>query len=119
MKLLLKEIDCAIVNIHPQGFGNIREAENGASFFCCAQVIRDCVELERFVAIRELLQGNCLVLILPDANESNITLAHSLCPCFISYVDSNFEDMGAVLSKMQSNFLRTKNASDHVLMAIA
>ena len=63
-------------------------------------------ELEEFVSLRELLDGLSIILILPDRRNETISRGHCLYPRFVTYVDSDFKDVAAVLEKM------IRNASD-------
>lgn len=53
-----------------------------------------------FLSIGNLLTDVRIILILPDRKETTIAIGHSLHPRFLSYADSNFKDVGAVLKKM-------------------
>lgn len=57
-------------------------------------------DLENIIAIQDLLLDSRVVLILPDKKEDTMALGHSLRPRFVSYRDSSFKDVGAVLGKM-------------------
>ncbi len=57
-------------------------------------------DLENIVAIQNLLYDSRIVLILPDREEDTMALGHTLRPRFVSYRDSSFKDVGAVLNKM-------------------
>lgn len=57
-------------------------------------------DLENILAIQDLLLDSRVVLILPDKKEDTMALGHSLRPRFVSYRDSSFKDVRAVLGKM-------------------
>jgi hypothetical protein len=57
-------------------------------------------DLEHIVAIQDLLFDFRIVLILPDKEMNTMALGHTLRPRFVSYRDSSFKDVGAVLNKM-------------------
>ena len=57
-------------------------------------------ELENILAIQDLLLDSRIVLILPDKEDDTLALGHTLRPRFVSYRDSSFKDVGAVLGKM-------------------
>jgi hypothetical protein len=57
-------------------------------------------DLENIVAIQKLFFDSRIVLILPDREEDTMALGHTLRPRFVSYRDSSFKDVGAVLNKM-------------------
>jgi hypothetical protein len=64
----------------------------------------DRKELGRLLEIGALLQDIPVILILPDRDRKTVQSGHSLFPRFLSYVDSDFKDVGAVLCKMRSRF---------------
>lgn len=66
------------------------------SVFCAENKI----ELFELLLIKELLLKLRIILILPDGDKQTITLAHTLYPRFLTYSDSSFEDVTAVLNKM-------------------
>jgi len=57
-------------------------------------------DLEDLVALRELLSDIRVILILPDRDHDTISMAHALYPRFLSYIDRDFDEVKAVLSKM-------------------
>jgi len=57
-------------------------------------------DLESIIAIQDLLFDFRIVLILPDKEDDMMALGHILRPRFVSYRDSSFQDVGAVLNKM-------------------
>ncbi len=57
-------------------------------------------DLESFVALRELLAGNKVILILPGRSRDAVVLGHSLRPRFITYNDSDFLEMASVVRHM-------------------
>lgn len=52
------------------------------------------------LSIRDLLLNLRIILILPDGNKETITRGHTLFPRFLTYVNSDFKDVAAVLKKM-------------------
>ncbi len=59
--------------------------------------------------INDLLFNIPTLLILPDREEATIKKGHNLRPRYLSYIDSNFSDIAAVLSNMLRGFtLKTK-----------
>jgi hypothetical protein len=69
-------------------------------------------ELQQIVALKELLSDTRIILILPDGDQDTISMAHKLYPRFLSYIDSNFDDVKEVVSKMVENMNRGENYSD-------
>jgi len=53
--------------------------------------------LQQFMAMRDLLIGYRIILILPDRDPSTLAQGHSLRPRFITYLDADFREMAAVL----------------------
>jgi hypothetical protein len=57
-------------------------------------------DLDDLVACRDLFSNLRLVIVLPDGEEVTIAKGHLLRPRFMSYLDSGFSDISAVLQKM-------------------
>lgn len=57
-------------------------------------------DLLDLLLLRDLLLDVRIILILPDRKPDTISRGHSLYPRFLSYVDSDFKDVAAVLDKM-------------------
>lgn len=57
-------------------------------------------ELAEIIALKGLFLERRIVLILPDRKKENISRGHTLYPRFLSYMDSDFRDVRAVLNKM-------------------
>jgi len=57
-------------------------------------------ELMDLLSIRDLLLDVRIILILPDREEDNVSIGHSLHPRYLSYVDNDLRDVAAVLEKM-------------------
>lgn len=57
-------------------------------------------DLLDLLLLRDLLLDVRIILILPDRRRDTISIGHSLYPRFLSYVDSDFKDVAAVLDKM-------------------
>ncbi len=60
-------------------------------------------DLQDIVSIGELLGDVRIIMVLPDREAETIAKGHSLRPRFITYADSDFEDISAVLKKMLEN----------------
>jgi hypothetical protein len=57
-------------------------------------------ELFDLVLLKESLLKLRIILILPDEDKETINMGHTLFPRFITYIDSDFKDVKAVLRKM-------------------
>ena len=58
---------------------------------------KDLVEL---AFIRHLLSDTPIILVLPDREKSTAIIGYGLVPRFLTYMDSNLMEVGAVLEKM-------------------
>jgi hypothetical protein len=57
-------------------------------------------DLLNLLFIRNLLQDIRIILVLPDREKDTIEKGHRLYPRFMSYVDSNLEEVEAVLKNV-------------------
>lgn len=70
----------------------------------------DDSQLSDLVQYREVLEDTEIILILPDQNRDTVSKGMRLYPRFLAYIDSNFDDVSAVLSK-----LSIKHTHDNIL----
>jgi len=63
-------------------------------------VSKSPAELDGLVALGNLIQNRCSILVLPDHRHETLTAGHSLYPRFISYLDSDWNDVGSVLEQV-------------------
>ncbi len=76
----------------------LQQPMNGLKF---AVVMADSDQtLADIISLQELLAQLRIILILPDRTAGAFSKAHALGPRFVTYVDSDFEDVKAVLGKM-------------------
>lgn len=64
--------------------------------------LEDKAALDEIVSRGELLSNRKNILILPDEETNTMAKAFTLSPSFISWVDSDFSDLGKVLKRMLS-----------------
>ena len=57
-------------------------------------------EFSEIIALKDLFLERRIILILPDRKKESISKGHTLFPRFLSYADSDFRDVRAVLKKM-------------------
>ena len=57
-------------------------------------------ELFDLILIKNLLLNLRILLVLPDGEHETITMGHTLFPRFLTYADSDFKDVRAVLRKI-------------------
>lgn len=60
-------------------------------------------ELQDILSLRDLLSDVRSILVLPDREGDTIAQGHTLSPRFVTYTDSDFVELAAVLSKMLEN----------------
>jgi len=60
-------------------------------------------ELSFVLSLHQFFENFKLILILPDRRIQTMSKGHGLCPRYVSYSDSDFSDVGAVLEKMIDN----------------
>ena len=60
-------------------------------------------QLSEVLLIKERLRDIKIILILPDRESDSISRGHEVYPRFVSYIDSDLKDVGAVLEKMMKN----------------
>jgi hypothetical protein len=65
-------------------------------------------DLEALMPIRNILFNLKTILVLPDKSEETVALGHRLRPSFLSYKDSDFSDVAAVVRKMARSRLYIK-----------
>jgi hypothetical protein len=73
-------------------------------------------DLTDFLSLQDLLSDIRIILVLPDREPSTFAKAHILGPRFMTYADSDLEDVKAVLGKMLSDlkrFERKKASQGH------
>lgn len=56
--------------------------------------------LSNILSIQYLLRGMDIILLAPDGDPETIAIAHQLRPRFLTYINSNPEELSAVLDKM-------------------
>ncbi len=68
----------------------------------CAAIIlaEDIYDLQSLFDLRNLLKDIRIILVLPDRTEEIISMGHKLHPRFLSYIDSDFNDVAGVLKKI-------------------
>ncbi len=68
-------------------------------------------ELLDIVFMRHLLSDIPVILVLHDRKDETIAAGHKLYPRFLTYVDSNLTEVGAVLEKMLENYEKERHFS--------
>jgi len=56
--------------------------------------------LEKILTIMDLLRVVSVIMVLPDRDQDTISKGYTVWPRFVSYLDSDFSEIGVVLSKM-------------------
>ena len=73
--------------------------ENMAMYKIVVSLCATRTEMDFLSLMREPLSQCRLILIIPDHRPETIRQAHRLYPRFLSYADSNFENVAAVIQK--------------------
>lgn len=73
--------------------------------------------IKELMAIKELLEGKRLLLIVTGNQKKMLSMAHQLHPRFISCDTDRFEELGDVLEKMAESF-NPDNRNNETLFAI-
>jgi hypothetical protein len=74
------------------------QLKNG--FLIAVLVAHNKKELLEILSLKDLFWNLRIILILPNHEKDTISKGHQLYPRFLSYVDSDFKDVAAVLEKM-------------------
>jgi hypothetical protein len=61
---------------------------------------RDLADQIGLLSIGDLLGEIPLILVFPDRDRNTVSAGHALRPRFVTFADSDFSDVGAVLGKM-------------------
>ena len=69
-------------------------------------------DLINITCISRLLSDLPLILILPDREKNTTAMGYTLNPRFLTYADSNFAEVGAVLEKMLEVYKKKEMASN-------
>lgn len=68
----------------------------------------DNQEFDKILAIGHLVRELRTIIILPDSRDETVSQAYTLYPRFISYADSDFSEVAAVLNRMiDRNYFKT------------
>ncbi len=68
-------------------------------------------ELIDIIALKNLFGDMPIILVMPDRQSNTISLGYKLRPRFITYADSDFLDVAAVLMKMKN---KMEGEEDHI-----
>jgi hypothetical protein len=68
--------------------------------FAAIILITDNENLWLISRMKSVIDGLRIILILPDQQSQTVSLGHKLCPRYLTYADSDFRDIRAVLEKM-------------------
>ena len=68
-------------------------------------------DLAGIISIRNILINARVIIILPDGRRDTMARAHSIYPRFVSYMDSDFSDVGTVLDTILKRSVRFSTAN--------
>lgn len=63
-------------------------------------------DLKALLEFQDLFKDTSIIIVLPDRDQKNISMAHSFFPRYLTYIDESFDDVKAVLSKMVKKYTR-------------
>jgi hypothetical protein len=86
--------------------GRLHQPRNGLEI--AVLLAADTADLAHLVSLQDVFADFRIILIVPDSERDTIAQAHTLRPRFLTYADSNFEDVAMVLAKMIEN-LKSNN----------
>jgi hypothetical protein len=66
----------------------------------------DLENLRQLASIRNLTVNLRIILVLPDRSHETVAEGHKLQPRFVTYSDSDFKEIGAVVGKMMESEAR-------------
>ena len=69
-------------------------------------------DLSDLLLIRNHIIGHRVIMVVPDQEPDTLSKAHLLYPRFLTYMDSDFEDLNAVLDKMTHYIVINSKISD-------
>lgn len=72
-------------------------------------VVSDKEELSLLSERNDIWHWFKTILVIPDDNLETVNQCHFLSPSFITYMDSDFSDVEAVLKNMVKNYFDNKN----------
>lgn len=76
-------------------------------------LVSGMAELGKFVEVREYLSNKALILILPEEESVLISMGFRLRARYMGFRGGAFEDVAAVIARIQTRILRTQNM-DHL-----
>ena len=77
-----------------------RLTQSGSSNAVTVLLIASRHELENIVQYADLLCDQKIILVLPDRAQDTLSMGHALYPRYISYTDSDLQDVTSVLRKL-------------------
>ena len=77
-----------------------RLTQSGSSNAVTVLLIASRHELQNIVQYADLLCDQKIILVLPDRAQDTLSMGHALYPRYISYTDSDLQDVTSVLRKL-------------------
>jgi hypothetical protein len=63
-------------------------------------VVGEQEDIRELIAVRHLFRNVPIVLVVSETDAQTISLAHRLCPRYLTYVDGSLQTLKAVIDKM-------------------
>ena len=108
MDRLRKELYRAIPPERTEEYSTLEGLSNGLRRPMMGQVVvlllaETREALAGLLSIGDLLQDMLIILIVPDRDKDTVSSAHALWPRYLTFSDSAFADVAAVVGKMLEN----------------
>ncbi|MCX5820062.1 MAG: hypothetical protein NT047_09170 [Deltaproteobacteria bacterium] len=75
-------------------------------------LVSGMAELEKFIEAREYLSNKALILILPEEESVLVSMGFRLSARYMGFRGGAFEDVAAVIARIQTRIARTQNIRD-------
>ncbi len=91
-------------------FSNLRQPSATTGFFILLATTKE--ELNEFFIMRKQFSYLRIILILPDRSNESIAKGNALHPRYLDFIDSDFQDVCAVMRKMMRQQKEGSEAGD-------
>ena len=105
---LLQAIDACLAQLDLETVAEIETLNRRLRRFQMADgwmilVAGSSAELDCLTAMGDLIHPLKIILVLPDQRRATVAAGHSLYPRFISFLNSDFEEIGSVMGRVIGN----------------
>ena len=100
LRNLIQKLDVATVGINSMENLTKEQLNLNKGSIIAVLIAADQNDLRNILSFHPQLDGIRIILVLPNSDKEEIALGAKLYPRYISYMDSDFNDVFAVLKKM-------------------